>query len=111
MSGEDRRLSPRQAVDLAVSVETRAGARSEGRMTSLSRLGALIEGHELLDVGALVRLVLAQEGEAPLELRAQVIRAEAVGEVQALGVMFAPLPPVTLARVDGLLARFRGPSD
>jgi hypothetical protein len=101
---DDRRGTARAHVDLHVLVSDAAG-RGPARLTSLSRMGALIEGALDLNVGTPVRLFLEAPGQhGPLELRGQVIRAARTGpDACTLGVMFAPCPADTLARIDSII--------
>jgi hypothetical protein len=101
---EERRCSPRVEIDHEVRVT--AGEQSlTGRLTSTSRLGAGIELEQTFSVGTPLSLRVDLPGpEGALELRSQVVRAEASGGRIALAVMFVPLTPAALSRIDALLA-------
>ncbi len=105
MRSTERRASRRDDVDYAVRVD--AGERSlSGRLTSLSRLGALVVLEVSLPVGTPLALLLEPPSvPSALTLRGQVVRVEPSGTAHALGVMFAPLAPLTLIEIDFLLAR------
>jgi hypothetical protein len=102
---DERRGTARAQVDLHVLVANATGPGA-ARLTSLSRMGALIEGALDLNVGAPVRLSLEAPGQpGPLELRAQVIRTVRSGPgVCTLALMFAPSSAETLARIDSIIA-------
>jgi hypothetical protein len=77
-----------------------------GRLTSLSRMGALVILDRPLAVGTAVKLEMQlPEGPGEMTLRAQVVRAEPSAGLHAVGVLFAPLPPATLALIETLISR------
>ena len=56
-------------------------------------------------IGTPLRLLVELPGtEDALELRSQVVRAEPSGDRIGVAVMFAPLAPAALSRIDSLLA-------
>jgi hypothetical protein len=102
-SGE-RRASLRDSVELVVRVKA-GEVNLAGRLTSLSRMGALVVVDTQLAVGTPIALELElPEGRGPLTLRGQVVRDQPSGSAHALGVLFAPLAPITLALIETLLS-------
>jgi hypothetical protein len=82
----------------------RAGAESgSGQVKSISRLGALIESEKPHAVGTPLHLLVQLPGDV-LEVRGQVVRADAAGGVYSLGIMFAPLALPVLRKLESLLA-------
>jgi hypothetical protein len=103
--GSERRGSPRQSVDFKARIESQ-NQRGVARVRSLSRLGALIEAEQSFPVGTVLRIVLdGADPGAALDVRGQILRSAEAHGVHAFAVMFAPLPPPVLARIDALLAR------
>jgi hypothetical protein len=99
----ERRASPRESVDYAARLEVGEHVHS-CRLTSLSRMGALVVLEQPLAVGTPVVLdVELRDGKESLRVRGQVVRVEASGTAFALGFLFAPLPPALLARIDSLV--------
>ncbi len=100
----ERRTSPRTGVDYAVRLRVEEQVHS-GRLTSLSRMGALVVVDRPVAVGT--RLVLELElsdGTGAMTARGQVVRVQASGTEHALGLLFAPLAQATLALIDSLIA-------
>lgn len=99
-SQEERRASVRHNVDLPARI-----AGSPVRVTSLSRIGAFVEGAHDLAVGAPVQLVLlGREDAAPVEIRGQVIRRLIRNPRRCdLGIMFAPCSRETEAGIESLI--------
>ena len=101
MSAPDRRVSERQEVGIAVRIHAREVVE-RGELQSLSRLGGLIEAPKSHPVGTPWRLVLELPGD-DLEVRCQVVRSVPSANGYAHGILFGPLPPATLARLDWVL--------
>jgi hypothetical protein len=100
----DRREAPRREV--AVPVRVRRGDSSfAAELKSLSRLGALIEAKIALPVGTPLEIVLELPGEGGETLvRGQVVRVTPVEGGYGLAIFLAPLPPLTLARIESFVA-------
>jgi hypothetical protein len=102
MSEIERRRSPRCTVGLPVIVQ--AGADSlRGQLSSVSRLGALVESEMPFAVGTSLQLIVELPGDL-LEVRGQVVRADTTGGGHSLGIMFSPLALPTLTKLESLLA-------
>jgi len=103
MSEADRRRSPRYSVGLPVRV--RAGADAgPGQLKSISRLGAMVESENHHAVGTSIHLLIELPDDV-VEVRGQVVRADAAGGVHSLGIMFAPLAQADLVKLDALMPR------
>jgi hypothetical protein len=103
MSDTERRRSPRYPVGLPVQV--RAGSESgPGQLKSISRLGAMVESEKPHEVGTALHLLIELPDDV-VEVRGQVVRADAAGGVHSLGIMFAPLAQADLVRLDSLMPR------
>ena len=87
-------------------VRVRRGESSfAAQLKSLSRLGALIEAREALPVGTPLEMVLELPGASEETLlRGQVVRVTSVEGAYGLAILFAPLPPLALARVESFVA-------
>ena len=102
MSDTERRRSPRGTVELPVVV--RAGEESgSGQLKSISRLGALVESEKPHAVGTSLHLLVQLPGDV-LEVRGQVVRADAAGGAYSLAILFGPLAVPVLTKLDSLLA-------
>ncbi len=103
MSESDRRRSPRYTVGLPVQVA--AGADTcAGQLTSISRLGALVQAEKAFPVGASLHLVVDLP-DGGLEVHGHVVRSYTSGDVHSHGILFAPLAEAALTKLDSLLAR------
>jgi Tfp pilus assembly protein PilZ len=71
----------------------------------LSRLGALIETAEALRVGTPLEIVLELPGTSEeTHVRGEVVRVTPAEGVHGLAIFFAPLHPLTLARIESFVA-------
>ncbi|MFI5183766.1 MAG: PilZ domain-containing protein [Vicinamibacteria bacterium] len=103
MSEADRRRSPRYTVGLPVQVQAGADA-CEGQLTSISRLGALVQAEKAFPVGETLHLVVNLP-EGVLEVHGHVVRTDTSGGVHSHGILFAPLAEAALSKLDSLLPR------
>jgi PilZ domain-containing protein len=109
MSSEDRRGAPRGTFDLPVQVRS-GESSSTARLKSLSRLGALLRAGETYPVGTPLGLLLALPGPGEeMLVRGQVIRVTPSEGMYDVAILFAPLLPATLARIESFVASM--PSD
>ena len=103
MSESDRRRSPRYTVGLPVQVQA-GGETCAGQLTSISRLGAMVQAEKAFPVGASLDLVVDLPVGA-LEVHGHVVRTDTSGGVHSHGILFAPLPEAALNKLDSLLPR------
>jgi hypothetical protein len=103
VSEADRRRSPRYTVGLPVQVKTDADTCT-GQLTSISRLGALVETEKSFPAGATLNLVVDLP-DGPLEVHGHVVRTHSSGDVHFHGILFAPLAEAALAQLDSLMPR------
>jgi Tfp pilus assembly protein PilZ len=103
VSEADRRRSPRYSVGLPVQVKTGADICS-GQLTSISRLGALVQTERAFPVGATLHLIVDLPSGA-LEVHGHVVRTHTAGDVHFHGILFAPLAETALAQLDSLMPR------
>ncbi len=100
----DRRGAPRGEVEVPVRVR-RGESSFVAQLKSLSRLGALIETRETLSVGTPLEIVLELPGTSDETLvRGQVVRVTPDQGQYGLAIFFAPMPPLTLARIESFVA-------
>lgn len=87
-------------------VRVRGGESSfVAQLESLSRLGALIIAREALPVGTPLEIVLELPGTSDETLvRGQVVRVTPDEGQYGLAIFFAPLPPLTLSRIESFVA-------
>ncbi|HET8645691.1 MAG TPA: PilZ domain-containing protein [Vicinamibacteria bacterium] len=103
MSMQERRRSPRVAVDLPVRL--RLGPDSfPGRLRDICRDAALVEVHHACELGAEVSLSFElPEQEGALEVKGRVLRlAAGDGDARAVAILFTDLHPA----VEGRIAMF-----
>lgn len=103
-SPSERRSGPRQNVDHAVRLTV--GERTlSGRLTSLSRMGALVVVDRPYSIGTPLAFELElPEGKGVVELLGQVVRVEPSEASSAIGILFAPLTPATVVLIDSFIA-------
>jgi hypothetical protein len=100
----DRRGAPRGEVEVSCRVQ-RGESTFVAQLKSLSRLGALLEAGEALPVGTPLEIVLELPGTGEETLvRGEVVRVTPAEGLYGLAIFFAPLPPVTLARIESFVA-------
>jgi hypothetical protein len=110
VSVPERRASPRMSFSLTVRVRSE-GTPFPATLKSLSRVGALIEAAEPVPVGEALHLYLGPVLPGPsVELLGRVLRAMPSSGGHELALMFAPLPPELLDRLESLVAE-RGSED
>ena len=104
MTFVERRASPRGRLNHPVSLRSDASS-APGTLKTLSRMGALVVAPATRPIGESVRfhLEVGPLGD-PLDLLGQVIRVEPAAGSFEIVLLFAPLPPQTLSRIDAFLA-------
>jgi len=101
----ERRGSPRRSVDISIQVQVGENSTT-ARLKSLSRLGALLEMDRMYPIGTPLRLcVELPEMTGELGAFGQIIRVTSQGGIHSVAILFAPLSPAMLARIDAILNR------
>ena len=96
MSGADKRVSARFAVELSAELEIPSGRIHRGLARNLSRGGICFETTGVLAAGdevvVRVRLIFDEDRTSePLELPARVVWCTPLGDAQQIGTQFLPL--------------------
>ena len=108
MSGADKRVFPRFAVQMDVELETRDGRLHRGTSRNLSRGGLCLEVADAIATGedVEVRVTLMfddQQTSEPLELPARVVWCTPFGSTHQVGTQFRPLSPDRITYLDMFL--------
>ena len=105
VASAERRKHPRYAFNAAVDVvETRSGARVQGRVSDLARGGCYVDAISPFAVGAEVKLRLAVESKTFVAEARVVFAAPGMG----MGLMFTSVEPEQLPVLERWLAELSG---
>lgn len=104
--GDERRRSPRVAVDVPVRL-TLGRESVPGRLRDICRDAALVEIHRDCALGAVVSLMFElSEEDGPMQVSGEVIRlAPGDGDARAVAVLFRDLQPAAEGRIEMFLHR------
>lgn len=105
MTPDERRKSPRYAVDVAARL-TIGGAQHTGRLRDLCRDAALVEADRAWPLETEVTVAMELPGTGgPLEVSGRVIRlAPGEGGVTGLAILFTNVSPAAATRIDFFVA-------
>jgi hypothetical protein len=105
MSGDERRKSPRYAVDIPARLSSGGGA-FPAQIKDICRDAVLLESHQGLALESVVGLAMALPGAVhPLNVLGRVIRViRGEGDAHRLAVLFTDVNPAAATAIDFFLA-------
>jgi hypothetical protein len=109
VTSEERRKSPREAVDLPVRLSV-AGQTVPGRIRDVCRDAALVETHLLCAVGTRVTLAWELSRGFMAQASGVVLRVSpAEGDARRIAVLFVDVAPATATAIELLVDRAGAP--
>lgn len=105
MSGDERRKSPRYAVDIPARLSS-GGESFPAQIKDICRDAVLLESHRSLGLDAAVTLAMELPGaDYPLNVMGRVIRLiRGEGDAQRMAVLFTDSNPAAATAIDFFLA-------